>query len=158
MFNKKFEISSSRGSDFIPQYADSFASGFDIKADLSNEKYKSDMDVNSCTILPGERILIPTGLKVDIPDNFEIQIRSRSGLSLNSGITVLNSPGTIDSNYTGYIGIILHNSDKKDFTVTDGMKIAQGVLCPVYRAIFTLTESIEKVTTRAEAGFGSTGL
>ncbi len=152
---ERVEISSSRGESFLPVYADNYAAGFDIKADLSDEKYRNEGEC-SLLIYPGERVLIPTSLRVDIPDNFEIQIRSKSGLCLNNGIIVLNSPGTIDSNYRREIGVILYNADKQNFRVKDGMKIAQGVLAPVFRADFILVDELNKVADRG--GFGSTGL
>ena len=113
--------------------------------------------VEEITIKPMERKLIHTGIKIQLPKNTEAQIRPRSGLALKHGITVLNTPGTIDEGYRGEIGIILINLGSEEFKVEEGMKIAQMVIKP------TLTLNVEEVvelteTTRGENGFGSTGI
>ena len=105
---------------------------------------------------PGESLLVPTGLKFAIPEGYEIQVRPRSGLALKNQITVLNSPGTIDADYRGSVGVILINHGKKSFTITPGMRIAQIVLAPVAKAVF-LREELLAVTSRGEGGFGHTG-
>lgn len=117
------------------------------------------MDV--CSILnmvisPGERALVPTGLSFEIPIDYEIQVRPRSGLALKQGITVLNSPGTIDSDYRGELGVILMNSGKTDFKIEVGDRIAQIVLCPVVKIEFKIVDELVD-TGRGSAGFGSTG-
>jgi dUTP pyrophosphatase len=134
-------------SNRIPTYATTGSSGFDIQAKLN-----SDM-----TISRGEIVMIPTGLKFAIPRNQEVQIRSRSGLTLNHGIVVTNSPGTIDSDYRGEVCVLLTNLKDVPFVVKDGMKIAQGVLCPVSKAAFILTDNLS-ATERNAGGFGSTGI
>ena len=118
-------------------------------------------DIRACitapvVIKPGERALIPTGLLFEIPEGHEIQVRPRSGLALKHGITCLNSPGTIDSDYRGEIGVILINTGKEDFTVENNDRIAQIVLSPVIRADF-VTTGILSETERGSGGFGSTG-
>lgn len=107
-------------------------------------------------MLPGKVILVPTGLRFAIPEGFEIQVRSRSGLALKHGIIVLNSPGTIDSDYRGEVGIILVNHGSESFTITPGMRIAQIILAPVFQAEFVIEDFLEK-TARNEGGFGHTG-
>ncbi len=108
-------------------------------------------------IEPGETVLVPTGIRLEIPEGYEGQIRPRSGLALKHGITLLNSPGTIDSDYRGELGIIMTNLGKKTFTVTRGMRIAQIVFGQVYRARFNEKEILNN-TKRNEGGFGHTGL
>ena len=131
----------------IPKYATSGSSGFDIEAKLAE----------SVTISRGEIVKIPTGLKFAVPQAHEVQIRSRSGLTLNHGIVVANSPGTIDSDYRGEVCVLLTNLKDVPFVVEDGMRIAQGVLCPVSKAGFILAESLSE-TQRNAGGFGSTGV
>ena len=130
----------------IPSYGSEEASGADVYASIEA----------SISLQPQEIKLIPTGLHFEIPKGYEIQLRPRSGLALKKGITVLNSPGTIDSDYRGELGIILINHGKKVFVVTPKMRIAQIVLCPVYRADFVLKENLV-LTERGEGGFGHTG-
>lgn len=130
-----------------PIYSSAEAAGADVRARLSSEQI----------LAPGQTLLIPTGLRFEIPEGFEIQVRPRSGLALKHGITVLNSPGTIDSDYRGELGVILINHSQHPFTITPGMRIAQIVVAPVYRAIFS-TESDLSVTARGEGGFGHTGV
>ena len=133
------------------------------KFELPNYKYDSDagMDVvanidKTITLFSGESRLIPTGIKVNIPTGYEIQVRPRSGLALKNQITVLNSPGTIDSGYTNEIGIILINHSKYEFNIVPGMRIAQIVLNKFEKIIWNQVTSFEK-TDRGEKGFGSTG-
>jgi len=130
----------------LPSYASDEAAGADVRAHIQDEII---IDV-------GEVKLIPTGLRFEIPNGYEIQVRPRSGLALKSGITVLNSPGTIDSDYRGEVGIILINHGKVPFIVTPNMRIAQLVFSPVYCANFCERESLT-TTTREEGGFGHTG-
>ena len=131
----------------LPEYKTVGSAGADITA-LVNEPI---------TIKPTERALIPTGIFMEIPENFEIQVRPRSGLAIEHGITLLNSPGTIDSDYRGELKIILINHGNKNFTVTNGMRIAQIIMTPVVRAQFMLSNKLNP-TERNEGGFGHTGL
>ena len=130
----------------LPVYASEEAAGADVRAYIPKE----------VTLQPGETKLIPTGLRLEIPEGYEIQVRPRSGLALKSSITVLNAPGTIDSDYRGEIGIVLINHGKNPFTVTPNMRIAQLVFSPVYRAIFCESATLA-TTTRGSGGFGHTG-
>ena len=107
-------------------------------------------------IAPGERALIPTGLKMAIPAGYEIQVRPRSGLALKNGITLPNSPGTIDEDYRGELGVILMNAGNEPFTVERGMRIAQAVLAPVTRGVWREVSALPE-TARGAGGFGSTG-
>ena len=130
----------------LPKYETSGSSGLDLVANIN-----SDLD-----LLPGKSAIIPTGLSVAIPNSFEIQIRPRSGLAAKQKITVLNTPGTVDSDYRGEIKVILINLGEKNFRVEKGSRIAQMVLCPVKQAELIEVESLEE-TTRGKGGFGSTG-
>ena len=130
----------------MPQYKTIGSSGMDIAAFLDNE----------ILIKPSEKKIIPTGIKLKIPKGYEIQIRPRSGLAANNDITVLNTPGTIDSDYRGEIKVILFNHGKNIFKVENGLRIAQMVLCPVIEAELSEVEIIDE-TERGEGGFGSTG-
>lgn len=129
----------------VPRYATPGSSGFDLYACISEPE----------VLLKGNTILIPTGIKVEIPQGYEIQIRPRSGLAMKEGITVLNAPATIDADFRGEIKVILI-SHVKGFVVEPGMKIAQGVLCPVTHVKFVQVEELNN-TERGEGGFGSTG-
>ena len=131
----------------LPFYASSGAAGADVHAFLPQD----------LILQPGQRALIPTGLRFAIPEGCEIQVRPRSGLALKSGITVLNSPGTIDSDYRGELGVILINLSSEPFPITNGMRIAQIVLAPVLQAIFVQEETLSS-TTRGSGGFGHTGV
>ena len=130
----------------MPQYKTIGSSGMDIAAFLNNE----------ILIKPSEKKIIPTGVKLKIPKGYEVQIRPRSGLAANNDITVLNTPGTIDSDYRGEIKVILFNHGKNIFKVENGLRIAQMVLCPVIEANLSEVEIIDE-TERGEGGFGSTG-
>ena len=133
--------------DFLPVYASKLAAGADVKAAIEHAQ----------PILPGESKKIPTGIKVSIPEGYEIQVRPRSGLALNHQLTVLNSPGTIDADYRGEICVILINHGKKTFVIEPGMKIAQLVCAPVCQADFNVVENLT-ASERGEGGFGHTGL
>jgi dUTP pyrophosphatase len=133
--------------EFIPTYATVGAAGADLKARI-------DVPV---VIAPGKRAMIPTGIRVEIPIGYEVQIRPRSGLAAKNGVTVLNTPGTIDSDYRGEIAVILINLGDEPFTVTRGMRIAQMVLAPVVQAEFVGQEALG-ATSRGEGGFGHTGI
>jgi dUTP pyrophosphatase len=132
----------------IPSYAYPSDSGFDLR---------STIEIN---IPPFGRALIPTGIKLSIPEEYEIQIRPKSGLALNQGLTVLNTPGTVDSGYVGEIKVIVFNTNNETVTVSKGMKIAQAVLCPVVCGKYVSLELTNKVEDkdRGTNGFGSTGL
>jgi dUTP pyrophosphatase len=108
------------------------------------------------TLAPGARALVPTGFSLEIPDGYEVQVRPRSGLALRSGISLLNSPGTIDADYRGPVGVIVVNFGTEPFTIRRGDRIAQLVLAPVARAAFAETAD-HGATARGAAGFGSTG-
>ncbi len=130
----------------VPVYSTAGASGADIRAFI-------DAPI---TIPSGGRKLIPTGITVEIPEGYEIQVRPRSGLAVKHGITVMNTPGTIDSDYRGEIGIVLFNSGSESFVVENGDRIAQLVLAAVPRAHFVQTGSLSE-TDRSSGGYGSTG-
>ena len=131
----------------LPKYETNGSSGMDLSANIEKQ----------IKIEPGKTSMIPTGISVSIPKNFEIQIRSRSGLAAKSQISVLNSPGTIDADYRGELKVILINLGNKTFVVERGTRIAQMVLCPIVKAKFKEVESLDD-TDRGSGGFGSTGL
>lgn len=131
----------------LPSYATDGAAGADIRANF--------VDRQTVTLDVGARALIPTGLRMAIPDGFEVQIRPRSGLALKHGITLPNSPGTIDSDYRGPLGVIVQNTGDEPFDITHGMRIAQLVVAPVVQAGFRLGAMDD--TARGSGGFGSTG-
>ena len=131
----------------FPKYETSGSSGLDLSANIKN----------SIKIEPGKTSIIPTGISVSIPKNFEIQIRPRSGLAAKSQISVLNTPGTIDADYRGEIKVILINLSNKTFIVENGARIAQMVVCPVIKAKLKEVEDLDS-TTRGSGGFGSTGM
>ena len=130
----------------LPVYKTSGSSGMDLMAYTKNK----------ITISPGGTAMIPTGLAVAIPKNYEIQIRPRSGLAAKKSISVLNTPGTIDSDYRGEIKIILINLSKKSFVVKSGDRIAQMILCPIAKGKLKEVKNLPK-TLRGKKGFGSTG-
>ena len=133
--------------DLIPEYASSEAAGADLKADC-------DQDV----IIPaGSHLMVPTGVYLELPRGYEAQVRPRSGLAAKHGVTVLNSPGTIDSDYRGEVRVILINHGKNDFVIKRGDRIAQLVVCPVVQADFKIVDTIND-TARGSGGFGSTGM
>ncbi len=129
-----------------PAYATAGAAGADVLAAITEP----------VTLAPGTRALIPTGLCVALPPGYELQIRPRSGLALKNGITLANTPGTIDEDYRGEIGIIMLNTSAEPFTIIRGMRIAQAVLAPVVRAVWEEVEDLD-ATARGAGGFGSTG-
>ena len=131
----------------LPRYETEDSSGLDLAANI-DEQIK---------ILPGKSEIIPTGLAVAIPKNFEIQIRPRSGLAAKNQVSVLNTPGTIDADYRGEIKVILINLSDKVFVVEKGLRIAQMVVCPVIKASLKEVTKLE-VTERGSGGFGSTGI
>ena len=131
----------------VPAYKTEGAAGADVCAFLKEP----------VTIAPGSFVMIPTGLFFEIPQGYEIQVRPRSGLAAKNGITVLNTPGTIDSDYRGELKIILINLGNSDFIVNNGDRIAQIIVSPVTVADFKFTDSLSD-TQRGEKGFGSTGV
>ncbi|MFT6530819.1 MAG: dUTP pyrophosphatase [Limimaricola cinnabarinus] len=135
----------------LPAYQTTGAAGADLVANLDPSDREGGLH-----LMPGARALVPTGLRVAVPDGFELQLRPRSGLALRHGITLPNSPGTIDSDYRGPLGVIILNAGQGAFTVTHGMRIAQAVLAPVVRAAFEMVEDLDD-TARGTGGFGSTG-
>lgn len=135
------------GTCKLPTYATIGSSGADLRAYLKE----------AVILQPGERKLIPTGLHMSIPKGFELQVRPRSGLALKNGISVLNTPGSVDGDYRGDIGVILMNFGDKPFTVNPGDKIAQGVFARVYQADFEEVDSLDE-TERGSGGFGHTGI
>ena len=133
-----------------PEYATEGSSGFDLRANLSQPM----------VIESGKFDMVPTGLYFDIPDNFEIQVRPRSGLAAKNGVTVLNAPGTVDSDYTGEVKVILINHGEEDFIINHGDRIAQAVVSTVSAKNVIKLEKISEIsknTERASGGFGSTG-
>jgi dUTP pyrophosphatase len=130
----------------LPQYASSGAAGLDLQAAI-------DAPIE---LLPGARALVPTGISIAVPPLFEAQVRARSGLALKSGLAVLNSPGTIDSDYRGEVKVILANLSSDPFCVVRGLRIAQLVLAPVARIEWQPVDSLD-ATARGAGGFGSTG-
>ena len=130
----------------LPAYATAGAAGMDLIAAVHDP----------VTIPPGERALIPTGLTIALPPGYELQVRPRSGLALRHGITLPNTPGTIDEDYRGEIGVIILNTGREAFVIERGARIAQAVLAPVCRAAWEETDVLD-VTTRDSGGFGSTG-
>ena len=132
----------------LPAYASAGAAGADLRANLP--------DRDAVAIAAGARALIPTGLMMAIPAGFEVQVRPRSGLALKHGVTVLNAPGTIDSDYRGEVGVILVNQGDAPFVVAHGDRIAQMIVAPVVRARFVEVTGLSD-TSRGQGGFGSTG-
>lgn len=130
----------------VPTYATEGASGFDLKACI-------DAPI---TLKKRTWQLIPSGYRVSVPYGFEIQVRPRSGLALKKGITVKNTPGTVDADYRGVLGVILYNESDEDYVIEPGDRIAQAVICPVYHAEFKVVKELSE-TSRGEGGFGSTG-
>lgn len=135
----------------LPDYETVGAAGADLRANLAA------LDrANGLTLAPGERALVPTGLAMEIPRGFEVQIRPRSGLALKHGISIPNSPGTIDEDYRGPVGVILINLGQEPFTIGHGDRIAQMVVAPVVQATFETATELS-ATKRGAGGFGSTG-
>ena len=130
----------------LPFYATTHAAGADLRAAIDDD----------IIIEPGKHVLIKTGFAMALPDNFEAQIRPRSGLALKHGITVLNSPGTIDADYRGEVGIILINHGEQPFRVERGDRIAQMIIAPFAQADFMAVDTLSE-TERGEGGFGSSG-
>ena len=140
----KLKIKKLNKDAIIPAYQTSLAAGFDLHS------------IEDCIIKPMERKLIKTGLAFEIEEGYEVQIRPRSGLAFKHGITVLNSPGTIDADYRGEIMVLLINLGSEEFEIKKGERIAQAVVSPVVQAEFEEVEELSQ-TKRGEGGFGSTG-
>jgi len=135
------------GADLdLPGYETADAAGMDLRAAV-----KADME-----IAPGARALVPTGLAIALPPGYEAQVRPRSGLALRNGISLVNSPGTIDADYRGEVGVIIINHGEESFTVTRGMRIAQMIVAPVTQAAWQEVDALPD-TERGAGGFGSTG-
>lgn len=129
----------------IPQYQTSGAAGFDFHS------------TENVIVMPGETKLVGTGLAFSVPEGKELQVRPRSGLSAKTGIRVANSPGTVDQDYRGEVKIILHNTGDLPFTIKEGDRIAQGVVCPVFRESFVVVDDLDE-TERGSGAFGHTGV
>lgn len=135
----------------------------DVKTPSYNYGGDSGFDLYSTeeiTIPPFGRVLVPTGLAFDIQDGYEIQVRSKSGLAINQGLMVLNSPGTVDNSYNSEVKVIIFNTNQTSFTITKGMKVAQAVLCPVVNGKWVKLNEINEMPDkdRGDRGFGSTGI
>jgi dUTP pyrophosphatase len=130
----------------LPAYESAAAAGMDLPAAVEQD----------LTLAPGERALVPTGLAIALPDGYEAQVRPRSGLAARHGVTVLNTPGTVDADYRGEVKVILANLGNEDFTIERGMRIAQMVIAPVVQAVLQEADRLTE-TARGEGGFGSTG-
>lgn len=142
----RIRVTKLRDSAIVPGYATEHAAGVDLHAAIDA----------ALTLAPGERTLIPTGLALEIPVGFEGQVRPRSGLALRQGIALVNSPGTIDADYRGEVGIILINHGQEPVTFNPGDRIAQLVIAPVIRVEFEEIDELS-ATRRAAGGFGHTG-
>ena len=136
-----------KGHQPLPQYATPQSAGMDLRANLEEP----------ITLKPMERRLIPTGLHIALPAGYEAQVRPRSGLALKKGITVLNSPGTIDADYRGEIGVLLINLSQDDFVVNDGERVAQMIIARHEQGEFVEVEVLDE-TERGEGGYGHTGV
>lgn len=136
-----------KGNQQLPEYATPLSAGMDLRANIGED----------IVLKPMERRLIPTGLHIALPEGYEAQVRPRSGLALKYGITVLNSPGTIDADYRGEICVLLINLSDKDFTITDGERIAQMVIARHEQGEFVIVDELD-TTLRGEGGYGHTGV
>ena len=152
-----------KSSNELPKYAHKGDAGLDLRAnieEIENSKYLFNaIKLNDTTIIlnPGGRVLIPTGLYMAIPEGYELQIRPRSGLALKHGITVLNTPGTIDADYRGEIMVLLINFSTEDFVINDGERIAQMVLAKHEQCDFIEVNELDE-TERGTGGYGHTGV
>lgn len=152
MVNIKVSWSDTADRDLgLPTYETVGASGADLRANLPDVHRDTGIEIS-----PGGRALLPTGLRLEIPMGYEVQVRARSGLALKNGITLANAIGTIDSDYRGDLGVILWNGGADVFRVTHGMRIAQMVVAPVVQATFAIVDALDE-TDRGAGGFGSTG-
>ena len=152
MVNIKVSWSDTADRDLgLPTYETVGAAGADLRANLPDVHRDTGIEIS-----PGGRALLPTGLRLEIPMGYEVQVRARSGLALKTGITLANAIGTIDSDYRGDLGVILWNGGADVFRVTHGMRIAQMVVAPVVQATFAIVDALDE-TDRGAGGFGSTG-
>ena len=152
-FVKEVDLKIKRHPHFrgkLPQYKTPGSSGMDVRACFKEEG-------DSITIASGERVLVPTGLSMKVSEGYEIQVRPRSGLALKKGLSLPNTPGTIDSDYRGEVQVILINLGQESVEVKDGERIAQLVVCPVVKANIAIVNNLDD-TERGEGGFGSTGV
>lgn len=133
----------------LPAYETAQSAGMDVRAAISDD--------DAITLSPMQRAMVPTGLAMAIPAGYEVQVRPRSGLAAKNGVTVLNTPGTIDADYRGEVKVILVNLSDSDFTITRGMRIAQLILAPVTQGVWQQVDDLDD-TPRGTGGFGSTGL
>ncbi|MBN1799007.1 MAG: dUTP diphosphatase [Spirochaetales bacterium] len=140
------EVPSLAKQNLLPEYKSPGAAGADLKADIPKD----------LVLKPGTRRLVPTGISIELPLGYEAQVRPRSGLAVQHGVTTLNSPGTVDSDYRGEIKVILINLGDEDFIIKPGDRIAQLIVAPVVRARFKLRSELN-TTHRSAGGFGSTG-
>ena len=131
----------------LPAYETNQAAGMDLRAAVTE----------SCVVSPGERAMVPTGIRIALPPGTEAQIRPRSGLAIKHGISMINSPGTIDADYRGEINVLLINHGQNAFTINRGDRIAQMVIAPVYQADWNVVDTLD-ATERGEGGFGHTGV
>lgn len=132
----------------LPKYESIGAAGLDIRAAIGADE--------TITLKPGQRLLVPSGLKIEIPIGYEVQVRPRSGLAFKHGITLVNAPGTIDSDYRGEVSTLMINLGQEDFIINRGDRVAQWVVAPVIQTTFTLVETLSD-TARGAGGYGSTG-
>ncbi|MBO7047789.1 MAG: dUTP diphosphatase [Spirochaetia bacterium] len=140
-------ICKAEDKEFLPVYSSAEAAGADLKACIQDD----------IVLKPGQRYLVPTGLSIQLPVGYEAQIRPRSGLAVKHGISLVNTPGTIDSDYRGEVKIIMINLGQEDFVIRRGDRIAQMVIAPVTHGMFALSDSLD-TTDRGAGGFGSTGV
>lgn len=144
---KVMQLPHGKGLD-LPAYESQHAAGMDLRAAIG--------EGDDIVLAPGERVMVPTGLAIALPVGFEAQVRARSGLAAKQGVTVLNSPGTVDADYRGEVKVILINHGAEPVTVTRGMRIAQMLFAPVTRGVFAVVDALDE-TARGSGGFGSTG-
>lgn len=144
---KVMQLPHGKGLD-LPAYESQHAAGMDLRAAIN--------EGDDIVLAPGERAMVPTGLAIALPVGFEAQVRPRSGLAAKQGVTVLNSPGTVDADYRGEVKVILINHGAEPVTVTRGMRIAQMLFAPVTRGVFAVVDALDE-TARGSGGFGSTG-
>lgn len=136
----------------LPSYETPGAAGADLRANLPAQSRATGL-----TLAPGARALVPTGLAMEIPQGYEVQLRPRSGLALKKGLTLLNTPGTVDADYRGAVGVIVINLGDQPVVIAHGERIAQMVVAPVVQASFETAETLSE-TARGTGGFGSTGV
>ena len=148
LMTKTIKVELTEDDSVMPSYVYPSDSGFDLYS-------TKDLEIGSFG-----RVLVPTGIKLSFPEGYEIQVRPKSGLALKQGLTVLNTPGTVDQGYTGEIQVIVFNTNNTTVTIQKGMKVAQAVLCPVVQGKFVSLEKVEQIgeKDRGDNGFGSTGI